>query len=126
MLLAGVPADDLPAHVPAEPFPRRTDQTITTLAELRRELKRTAERGYAFDDNEGSVGLRCLAVPVQVDGEAVAALSVSGPAGEVSRDRHRPYLDQLQAVAAAMSSDPDVQAALRVVHQSLLPRRGVA
>ncbi|MCW3818914.1 IclR family transcriptional regulator [Micromonospora sp. DR5-3] len=124
MLLAGLDPEQVTAHVPAEPMPRRTDRTITSLAELRRELRRTAERGHAFDDNEGSVGLRCLAVPVHVDGEQIAAISVSGPSGEVQRDRHRTYLDQLHATASAMAADGDVVAALGMVYRSLMPPKG--
>jgi DNA-binding IclR family transcriptional regulator len=124
MLLAGLAPDQVVAHVPAEPFPRRTDRTITTVTELLRELRRTAERGHAYDDNEGSVGLRCLAVPLVVDGEPIAALSVSGPSGEVPRDRHRTYLDQLRSTASALTGDADVLAALRMLHRSLLPPRG--
>lgn len=119
MLLAGLPADQIAAHVEKPPFARRTDRTITTMAELKRELRRTAEQGYAFDDNEGSVGLRCLAVPIAVDGEPVAAVSISGPSGEVQPDRLRPYLDQLRAAADALSGDPDVVAALRKLYRSL-------
>lgn len=124
MLLAGIAPQRVRDHVPASPFPRRTDRTITSLAELKRELLRTAEQGYAFDNNEGSVGLRCLAVPITVAGEQLAAVSVSGPAGEVAPDRLRPYLDQLQSAAAALAGDADVVAALRKLFGSLLPTRG--
>ncbi|MEV0155828.1 IclR family transcriptional regulator [Micromonospora sp. NPDC050686] len=124
-LMAALPASALPAHLPAaEPYSRRTDSTITTHDEMRRELARTARRGYAYDDNEGSVGVRCLAVPVVVDGETVAAVSVSGPAAELSPDRHEPFVDQLHASAAKLAADVDVVAALRIVHRSLLPTRG--
>lgn len=121
-LMAALPPATVPAHLPAvEPFTRRTDTTITTVDEMHRELARTARRGYAYDDNEGSVGVRCLAVPIVVDGETVAAVSVSGASAELSPDRHEPFVDQLHATAANLAADVDVVAGLRIVHRSLLP-----
>ncbi|MBI2497424.1 MAG: IclR family transcriptional regulator, partial [Opitutae bacterium] len=43
---------------------RRTPRTLTTLAELRREVELTRKRGYSLDDEEFNAGVRCLAAPV--------------------------------------------------------------
>lgn len=60
---------------------RFTGTTITAPDELRDELRRTRERGYAFDDEERTPGMRCVAACiVNFFGEAVAGVSVSGPA----------------------------------------------
>ncbi|QKW36217.1 IclR family transcriptional regulator [Actinomadura sp. NAK00032] len=125
MLLAGLDPADLAPHLPPEPFPARTEHTLTTAAALAAELRDTAERGHALDDNEGSVGLRCVAAPVEVDGACVAALSVSGPSAEFDGDRRGRYLDLLRAAAADLAADADVVAALEYLHSSLrsdLPR----
>lgn len=59
---------------------RFTDKTITTPEALRRELARIHAQGYAFDDEERTAGMRCVASPiVNLYGEAVAGISVSGP-----------------------------------------------
>lgn len=121
MLLSQLEASERAGHLPEEPFPRFTDDTITTMDELRRELGRIKRRGYAFDDNERSVGLRCVAVPVEVDGVSLAAVSVSGPSGEFDRDRQQSYLDRLQETATELAGDPDTAAALQIVHRSLRP-----
>lgn len=110
MLLAGL--TELDGHLPDEPFPARTDKTITSCDELVKELKRTAKRGYALDDNEHSAGLRSVAVPVVVGGRTVAALSVSGPAGEFGPAGQREYLMRLQETADLLSADPDIAAVL--------------
>jgi DNA-binding IclR family transcriptional regulator len=123
-LLATLPASQLPGHLPGtEPYDRRTDTTIISGDELRRELTRTSRRGYAYDDNEGAVGVRCLAVPIVAEGETIAAISVSGPSAELSPDRHETYVDQLQTAASRMAGDVDVVSALRVLHRSLLANR---
>jgi len=120
-LLADLPDDALPRTVPAEPFPAFTEHTITSVEDLRRDLRRTARRGYALDDNEHSAGLRCVAVPVRVDGECLAALSVSGPTGEFTTARQHEYVALLDEVAKIMPDDPDLTTALRIVHRSLRP-----
>jgi DNA-binding IclR family transcriptional regulator len=78
-------------------------------------------RGYALDDNERSPGLRCVAVAVELDGECLAAVSVSGPSGEFTASKHESYVDQLREVSAQLTADPDFNAALRIVHRSLRP-----
>ena len=61
-------------------FERFTDKTIISLPQLHDELRRSRERGFAFDDEERTTGMRCVASPIlNVHGEAVAGLSVSGP-----------------------------------------------
>lgn len=121
LLLSRIPTQWLSRHLPDEPFPRRTGKTIVTEADLVRELRAVERRGYAFDDDEDIVGLRCLAVPVEVDGDCVAALSLSGPSGEFTPSHHAKHLEPLRATAARMSSDRDLGAVLRITHRSLLP-----
>jgi len=119
MLLAGVAPERLAAHLPAEPFDARTDRTITTLDEMSKEVKRTQRRGHAIDDNEHSLGLKCIAVPVSVGGQQVAALSVSGPTGEFTPKKQKEYLELLRTTADALAADYDVVAVLRRMHESM-------
>ncbi len=119
MLLAGVAAEQLAAHLPAEPFVARTDRTITTLDEMAKEVKRTQRRGHAIDDNEHSLGLKCIAVPLSVGGQQVAALSVSGPTGEFTPKKQKEYLELLRTTADALAADYDVVAVLRRMHESM-------
>ncbi|MDF5756383.1 IclR family transcriptional regulator [Spongiactinospora sp. TRM90649] len=119
MLLARLEPADITPHLPSEPFQPRTEHTHTTLDALTADLRAVAQRGYALDDNEGSVGLRCVAVPVEVDGVCVAAVSVSGPSAEFDDEQRTRYLDRLRAAASALASDADVVAALEYLHSSL-------
>ncbi len=57
-----------------------TSNTITTVEDLKAELARTRERGYAIDNGEHDRNIGCVAIPlVDDDGLAVAGVSVSGP-----------------------------------------------
>jgi IclR family transcriptional regulator, KDG regulon repressor len=67
---------------------RMTAHTLTTLPQLRRELERIREQGYALDQEEAVEGLRCVAGPVfNYEGRVVAAFSVAGPATRVTPAR---------------------------------------
>ena len=64
-------------------LPVRTPNTLTTLAAFSAELAAVRERGWAVDDEEEEIGVRCMAVPVGPGTLAVAAVSVSGPASRL-------------------------------------------
>lgn len=64
-----------------------TEHTITDLDRLRDDLAVTRARGYAIDGEEKNLGMRCIAAPVfDVNAEAVAGISVSGPISRVSEE----------------------------------------
>ena len=66
-------------------FPRFTPQTITSLANLKKELERIREQGYAVDQEEAFEGLRCVAGPLfDHTGRVIAAFSVAGPATRIT------------------------------------------
>ncbi|HWB35657.1 MAG TPA: IclR family transcriptional regulator C-terminal domain-containing protein, partial [Rugosimonospora sp.] len=85
-------------------MPAVTERTITNLGALLRDLALTRERGYAVDDGEQEVGVRCVAVPLR-GAPTPAAVSVSGPEGRVLPlftsdgvvDRMRAVADRLTA-----------------------------
>ena len=69
-------------------MPRLTPKTLTTLARLREDIERTRKCGYAVDDQEHSIGLRCVAaVVLDEHREPVGAVSVSGPAVRIPDER---------------------------------------
>lgn len=69
-------------------MPRFTEKTIVDPAELRRELVRIRERGWAVDDEEHTVGMRCVAATIHNEhGEVIAGISLSGPSVRVTENR---------------------------------------
>lgn len=65
-----------------------TEKTIASRDALEEELARIRERGWAVDDEERNLGMRCIAAPIfNAHGEAVAGLSVSGPSVRVTPAR---------------------------------------
>lgn len=70
----------LEAFIKATTFTRFTDKTIATAGKLREEVEATRQRGYSFDDEERTIGMRCVAACIlNSHSEAVAGISISGP-----------------------------------------------
>lgn len=60
---------------------RFTARTIGSARRLLEELALVRQQGFAFDNEEKTEGMRCVAAPiVNAHGEAIAGISVSGPA----------------------------------------------
>ena len=67
-----------------------TDKTITDLEELRSQLVEVRANGYAIDDEENELGVRCVAVAIPgADGRAESAFSISGLAPYMTPERIR-------------------------------------
>ena len=65
-----------------------TANTITTAAALKAELRAVKSRGYAIDNEEKEEGLRCVSAAVRGhSGKLFAAMSVSGPAFRMTKER---------------------------------------
>ncbi|WP_438387088.1 IclR family transcriptional regulator [Actinopolyspora saharensis] len=62
----------------------QTERTITDVEAMRAELERIRELGYALDDGEQEVGVRCYAVAIP-DAPTAAAISISGPEARMKR-----------------------------------------
>ena len=70
------------------PLPKLTSRTLTDPQVLTGELLTIRGRGYAVDDEEQAVGLRCVAATLHdATGQALAALSVSGPSARITDSR---------------------------------------
>ncbi len=82
-------------------FARYTRKTIVTAQDLKAELDRVKLRGYALDDEEEELEVRCIAVPVySPTGDLLAALSATGTLGQLC-DSALPRMVQLLQRAAA-------------------------
>jgi IclR family transcriptional regulator, KDG regulon repressor len=77
------------AHIPLPPdLPMKTARTIIDRVNLQTELDRVRQQGYAVDDEENDIGVRCIAAPIlDPSGEAAATVGISGPTVRVTRER---------------------------------------
>lgn len=101
-LLAGHPAEEVRALLSRTGMPAATEKTITEPDAFLAALDEVARLGYAVDDNEQEIGVRCIAVPVP-DSPTAAAISISGPTGRVTEAATDKIVPVLQEVARDLS-----------------------
>lgn len=80
VFLAHLYIDQLAELAAAGRFVNHTIRSITEPVQLHSELQRVLSRGYAGDEMEYHIDVRCLAAPVRNEqGQVVAAVGVTGP-----------------------------------------------
>ena len=80
-------------------------RTIVTLPRLLEDLAAIRRRGYAIDDEEHAVGVRCVAAPVfAATGEVVAAIGVSGTVSQMNDDHLHSFGKIVQTTALKLSA----------------------
>jgi IclR family transcriptional regulator, acetate operon repressor len=86
-------------------MPRLTEKSIVRPGDLFKELAAIRRQGYAVDDEEACMGLRCVAAVVFNDcSEPLAAISVSGMTSRVSDDRLPDLGKAVREVAAELTA----------------------
>jgi IclR family KDG regulon transcriptional repressor len=86
VLLADLSKEALNNFNKEKELPKRTENTITNFTQLKEHLNLVRAQGYAIDDEENEKGIRCVAAPIRNEvGKAVAAVSISGPAFQITK-----------------------------------------
>ena len=79
-----------------------TSTTITSPEAINAEMAKIREQGYAFDDEELDLGVRCIAAPIRdYTRRIVGAISISGPTMRISNARTESELVPLVLKASA-------------------------
>ena len=103
-LLAELPVQHVVELIGRTGLPARTEHTLTDPDALLGELRRIREQGFAVDDGEQEVGVRCVAVAVTTR-PARLAISVSGPSGRLTLERVHEIAPVLRDVADRLLRD---------------------
>lgn len=106
VLLSFMEEDQARAIIAAKGLKKMTENTICEVNALFKEMQNIRQKGYAVDNEEIQLGLKCVAAPIKdFSGKVVAAISVSGLISNLS-DQKLPYIiDQVINTAANISSD---------------------
>jgi len=84
-MLAFQPEEVIEQIVAKIRFVRYTPKTLNSRETLLKALERVRRRGYAIDDEEIELGVRCVGAPIfNENHRAIAAVSVSGPASRIT------------------------------------------
>lgn len=96
-LLAQLPADEVRQLLLHTGMPAQTPRTLTNPGALLHQLSLVQTRGYASDNGEQEIGVKCLAVPIP-NAPVLAAISISGPEARLTSavaDRAVPLMKQV-------------------------------
>lgn len=86
--LAYMTDEELDAYFPGRELKAFTPNTITDKAELKKSLAVVAEQGYAVDNEELDLGVRCVGAPIRdYTRRIVGAVSISGPSMRFTDER---------------------------------------
>jgi len=103
-ILANLPAGEKERYLRRRGLKAFTPSTLTDPQALRRELDRTAARGYSIDNMEHEEDVRCVGAPIRDrEGRAFAAISVSGPAHRLGPGRDAEIARRVMAAAEEIS-----------------------
>lgn len=104
VLLADLDEAELENRLEGRELKRLTHRTITRPEQLKERLRHVREQGYAIDDEERAIGIRCIAAPVRdYTGNVIAGLSVAGPIFHMADETLPVYTEQLLKVAHAIA-----------------------
>lgn len=94
-ILASLPQARRDAIIRSCEFERATENTITDEAAFREELATIRDRGVAYDLEEWTQGVYCVAAPIQYDGDILGSISVSGPKSHMEGTRMTEEIPEL-------------------------------
>jgi DNA-binding IclR family transcriptional regulator len=103
-LLAQLPTEVARAIVDRTGMEAHTPRTFTDPEALLAELVKIRKQGYALDDEEQELGVRCVAVPL-TGAPTPAALSVSGPSGRMTPEIVQQVVPLMRKAADRFSKD---------------------
>lgn len=86
------------------PLRKHTKNTIDNWDDFFIELDNVKEKGYALDNEEQEIGLFCIGAPIlDRRGNAIAAISISGPTARIKHDNLDKKICRLVEVANEIS-----------------------
>jgi len=86
-------------------LPAFTIKTITTKESLMEEIEITKERGYAYDNEECDLGIRCISFPIyNYTNQIIAGFSVTGPSSRLTNSFFHQYIPDLKELSTKLSS----------------------
>ena len=95
--------DDPAGYLAQAPFPRLTDRTLVTAAELHADVAATRARGFSISDEDATDGIGAFGVPIRTsNGVLSGVLSLAGLAATM-RSGQTDFIDRLRSGADALA-----------------------
>lgn len=111
-LVAFMPEEQVETILTRKGLTAHTANTHISLEALKEELGRVRAQGYALDDEEDMLGMRCIGAPIfDHRGRVVAAVSLTAPAQRMPRSEiprvARTVLDYARRMCQRLGYQPD-------------------
>jgi DNA-binding IclR family transcriptional regulator len=104
VLASGLSEAEILALLELRGMERKTPHSITTPKKYLAELKQVSAQGYALDNEENSLGVRCVAAPVHdANGQVLAALGTSNTTMQIDNARLPKVIEAVKTAAARIS-----------------------
>ena len=104
-ILACLP-ENITDSILSEKLTRLTPKTITSKQDLKIELKKIRRLGYAIDDEETSLSVRCVASPVfNKNGVVAGAIGISGPSIRIKKSNIGKFANEVKKNAEELSGE---------------------
>ena len=88
VFLSNLPEEDLEVYLSQQDLRPLTENTITSADELRDNLVKVRNEGFAIDNSELDENIKCIAAPVRDEsGNVIAAISIAGPSTRMMERR---------------------------------------
>lgn len=85
---------------------QHTPNTITDRERLWKEFRQIRVLGYALDEEEHEVGIRCIGVPVfDSQGQVTGSISIASPVSRVTREKITQIIPLIKSVGGKISYD---------------------
>lgn len=98
---------------------RHNENTICSYRRLKQQLQTIRQKGYAIDDEEEEIGVRCIGAAVFKGPAVIGALSIVGSTTEINGDNMDALARRVRATAADVSEN--VRGADTQVNEVALP-----
>jgi len=103
-LLAHLPDSDVDSLLRERGLTAFTEKTIVERAALATALSEIRRRGWSLDDEERTIGMRCVAAPIFNEfAEPIGGISVSGPSLRLPNDRLEEIGGRVKVAAAQIT-----------------------
>jgi DNA-binding IclR family transcriptional regulator len=105
-MLSCLDEEDVKGILRRQPLRAHTENTIKNTDQLLTDLRLVRKRGYAVDNEEIEIGLRCVGAPLRnYTGDMVGAISVAAPSARLS-EKNVPMIGKMvMEIAARISKE---------------------
>jgi DNA-binding IclR family transcriptional regulator len=105
-LLAFAPDADVDRILSNHALLRHNENTIASTHRLKAELAKVRSMGFAVDDEEEEIGVRCIGAPVlDIQGRAIAAISISGDIAQIDMTNSSGLCVKVRRAAELLSQE---------------------